>query len=288
MQLAESRVYSLRISLTAIVQCYDFLEACGTPTANLKPTPAIRSTLEGLLTALAQTGKVGSYTDAQAAARFQELTKEDTVASFASSIAATLTPQKAPRPSQLAEEPGSSPTTSLPNEDEVLADPDVRAAARARIHARMQPEIEKARLEEEKKRFSFIGQNEGKAPRPPAEVEVSNTPPWLNAQVASTEEFNKVWESSDFCAAVVAQQNQLGALAAKMVLPNLSDDMLGGPVAEKLFHQTYKHLVNFVNDFPSVEIPQTFTDEETPAIVDETEALESMGVTAPPEINDEE
>lgn len=264
--MSKSTVYSLRIPYVTTAQCYDLLEAAGIPTANLKPSTAIRTALEALFKRLEEAGHVSHYTDSEAITLINKITGELQATAIADDLSSLFT-----KPA----EPHVIHMTSSLQTPEVIEDPDERAEARARIHDLISPQVEAAREAQEQERFHFVGNNEGKPAREASAQAISAEPPWLNAKVASTDEFAYAVEQSDFCAAVEAQRNQLGAVAARMVLPNLSTGMLGTEVAERLFFQTYEYLVDYLKLNQNVEVPLTFPEGQE----------EEPNVTVPPEIN---
>lgn len=270
--MAKTAVYSLRIPYVVIAQCYDLLEASGVAVENLKPSTAVRTALEAICGQLQKANRVPPYTDAAALKRVTDLAATADPSDLTSDLDALFQPSTPTPPSQA---PRENPTTNSAV-DPVVADPDVRAEARARIHAVLEPKIAAARLAEEEERFAPVGEYNAELPREAPVAQQVLTAPWENAQVASTNEFAAAAEVSNFCAMVVAQESQLGALAARMVLPNLSSDMLGTGAAERLFHKTYDHLENYVNIAGDIQIPATFPEGSLD------------GVTAPPEANDPE
>lgn len=273
--MSKSAVYSVRLPLTVIAQAFDTLESLDINVTRMPVSTCIRTIVEAVCAQLTAQGKLPSYSDETALVRIGEVTGESSSSKNSSLVGDLASFVRVPTPD---EEPCEKPTTSSPPPQQDTHDPEVRDAMRQRVHDMLGPQIEAAREADDARRFHFVGENQGKEPREAAPITVSTVPPWENAEHASADVFSAATKKSKFCAVVEEQKNQLGAVAARMVIPNLSTDMLGTEVAERMFLKTYEFLVSYMESFPDTPVPVTFLEEE------EIE----VGVTEPPEINEEQ
>lgn len=246
--MAVSKVLSIRLSLPTLAMCYKILQELGVPVYNLSMSRCVRTVLDAVVQAHITDESFPAMSDQQAVEFLQELSVREAGATVKDRPKKFDVSAAVPNGDTHSELVRSLPT-DIYDMDEGPETEEQRNTWR-RMAAPVEMEV-KAELDEE--RFQNVIPSAARvleeSEEAPTTVQPEDNPipPWRNAKKVPSADLLEARKGSRIIQKFFTNEDQVGLMAARVVLAKLGSDMLGTNASETVIDSVYTRFKRWVD-----------------------------------------